>query len=737
MKFKKILFFSFLLLCFNSSGQFISSNSSEKEPKKSYKNANYYEAEKMAIEATNSLLAGDTKIADSLIRKSIEIYPTRTVFDYIKTLYKLSDATNGNNLIDKLIDAVTNFPSNKIYVKEQIATKFINGKMVAEVKEYELIRAHLLFGYDAFLINKEFGNNDRMEKILAPLVRLEIDNKKRSSKILSFDYEYEILQELKWQLPLAKNEYDNAIRIIESSTITTLFNEDRKNQTLAYVNIEKGDYSKALAYCEKYNVLIGKNILLFMINAMMGKNEDAISKYEVFMANNKGFIPNNIFFYLAIVDLNKKNYNAALSNLDSALNHRVEGMGNIVASALLIDKWKIYKHIGDAYTGLEQFEKAKDAYNIALLANQKYEPALTAMNNLESIISVAKNKDKIAPIITLIEPTAKRGLKIISSSENTLIKGFASDLSGIKEVVINEKLVYSQKGGDFWGEIALKNGINTITIAATDMLDNKSVQQFEIEKVIATNTRNKTDEGILPVTEKAGKNFCLLVGAQNYEDINIPSLSNPIADAIKLKLILKNNYNFPEENIITLFNPNNNDITRQLLELTNKIQPQDNLIIFYAGHGIWVEKEKKGYWLMTNARRNDINTWLPNKQVLDLIAKIPARHTLLITDACFSGSVFKTRGITGTATKQIQELDEKISRVAITSGNDTEVPDESVFMKYLIKALSENKEKYITAQKMFITKIIEAVMTETQTEPRYGTLELAGHIGGDFIFSKN
>ena len=84
----------------------------------------------------------------------------------------------------------------------------------------------------------------------------------------------------------------------------------------------------------------------------------------------------------------------------------------------------------------------------------------------------------------------------------------------------------------------------------------------------------------------------------------------------------------------------------------------------------------------------------------------------------------------------IQRLNDKISRVAITSGNDTEVPDKSVFMKYLVKALSENKEKYLTAQKMFINHIIESVMTETKTEPRYGTLELAGHVGGDFIFMK-
>ena len=119
-----------------------------------------------------------------------------------------------------------------------------------------------------------------------------------------------------------------------------------------------------------------------------------------------------------------------------------------------------------------------------------------------------------------------------------------------------------------------------------------------------------------------------------------------------------------------------------------------------------------------------------------MIAELSSRHTLLITDACFSGSVFKTRGLGKDAPAAMKEMDEKISRVAITSGNDTEVPDESVFMKYLVKALSENKEKYLTAQKMFINQIIEAVMTETKTEPRYGTLELAGHVGGDYIFSK-
>src|SRR5690606_19710314 len=124
--------------------------------------------------------------------------------------------------------------------------------------------------------------------------------------------------------------------------------------------------------------------------------------------------------------------------------------------------------------------------------------------------------------------------------------------------------------------------------------------------------------------------------SQHYQDSAIPTLENPIADAVKLKLVLKNNYNFTESNIITLFNPAVDDLKRQLLELGNTLQPNDNLLIFYAGHGIWVERDRKGYWLLSDSKYKDVNTWLPNKDVLDLIAKLPSRHTLLITDACFS-----------------------------------------------------------------------------------------------------
>jgi hypothetical protein len=404
---------------------------------------------------------------------------------------------------------------------------------------------------------------------------------------------------------------------------------------------------------------------------------------------------------------------------------------NEVSIVGALQNWEDYKLLGDIYVGLNNYEKARDYYNISLLYYPEYKPSMDALTALELKYTNETSADKTAPIILITEPAPNRGLEIVSVGNDILVKGTAADVSGLKSLTINGLVVYAQTDGNFWGNVPLKAGVNKIIVIATDGAGNASEHTFNIEK-----SANTAVSDIVPATTKEGKNYCLLIGAQNYEDMTIPSLENPIQDAVRLKLILKKDYDFEEGTIFTLFNPAANDVKRKLLELINVIQPEDNLLIFYAGHGIWVEKEKKGYWLLVDAKRNDSTTWLQNKDVLNLIAKLPSRHTLLITDACFSGGVFKTRALGKDAPLAVQTMNEKISRVAITSGNDTEVPDESVFMKYLVKALTENKEKYLTAQKMFITQIMEAVMTETKTEPRYGTLELAGHVGGDYIFSK-
>lgn len=497
-----------------------------------------------------------------------------------------------------------------------------------------------------------------------------------------------------------------------------------------YLSIIRKNYDKAIDLATAFLETGGNNrvngrFLLAWTYALKGDTVKS-AEYTRLVVKNLFITERMVARIRAVNAITQHQYN-------KALEYASEGLKPYRYLYLKFDqpgKSFYYGLRGDAYTGLKQYEKARAEYEKALLYNEGYDVAMQGLANIEVLVAKERKVDKTGPEIVITEPASARGLKVVAAGNDITVRGSANDPSGIKEVKANGQNLYFQPNGTFWGSIKLAEGNNKIEIEAVDMAGNSAQTFVEVEK----KAEIKQDEQIVPVVKAEAKNYALIIAAQNYDDPNIPSLEHPVADAIKLKLVLKNKYSFADDNIYTLFNPAVNDFKKKFAELTDVIQPDDNLIIFYAGHGIWVNKEKKGYWLLTDALRNDVNTWLPNKTVLEMIAKIPSRHTLLITDACFSGSVFRTRGLGADAPPALREMSEKVSRVAITSGNDTEVPDESVFMKYLIKALYENKEKYLAAQKMFINQIIEAVMAETKTEPRYGTLELAGHIGGDYIF---
>ncbi len=694
----------------------------------------YLTAEAYANQAVDALNEGNVNSGDSLFDASLRSYPTTQAFNYVKAVGALPEINKAIALTDKILDAVKNFPGKEIVIIEPFPATFVNGQMTQGLKQYPNDRALFNFAFEAYKIIKAYGSSKHLLSLSDRIATITITSNPVAN--LGLDYEVSTQQSLKVAQAILKKEYDRAIQLIESMPSSPAFPPPAKLSQLAAVYIEKGDYAKAVAIAEQNesgDFAGGAYKLKFIAYTLAGNFDEALKYYKTFTASKYYSPLNDEFYYLALLDIGKKDFNAALTNLDRAVTYKTTGYSAGLES-LFTDKWKVYKAYGDAYAGLRQYERARDNYQISLLANADYQPAVDALVTLESLIAAASSTDKTPPTINITEPAIKRGLKVTGSGAEIMVRGTAQDPSGLKSVSINGRDVYAQAAGNFWGSVPLKEGSNQLAIKATDGAGNTGEYQLVIEKAEPAKTTTQNSDVIVPVTETEGKNYCLLIAAQNYKDGTIPSLDNPIQDAVRLKLLLKSHYNFNDENILTLFNPEANDIKRQLLELTNKIQPEDNLLIFYAGHGIWVEKEKKGYWLMTDAARNNPNTWVSNTDVLNLIAKLPSRHTLLITDACFSGGVFKTRSIGTDASESLKLLDEKISRVAITSGNDTEVPDESVFMKYLVKALTENKEKYLTAQKMFITKILEAVMTESKTEPRYGTLEAAGHVGGDYIF---
>jgi hypothetical protein len=226
----------------------------------------------------------------------------------------------------------------------------------------------------------------------------------------------------------------------------------------------------------------------------------------------------------------------------------------------------------------------------------------------------------------------------------------------------------------------------------------------------------------------------LIIAVQDYDDPAIDDLEEPINDAIKLYNVLTEMYSFKKEDVLFLKNATRAEILGALHELRGSITKNDNLLIFYAGHGHFDETMNNGYWLPKDAQEKNPINWVSNTDLTNLIRVIDSKHTLLIADACFSGGIFKTRS----AFKDnlaLEKLYELPSRKAMTSGTLIQVPDRSVFMKYLIKRMEENKESYLTAEQLF-TSFRIAVVNNNGPLPQYGTIQNVGDEGGDFIFLK-
>ena len=232
-----------------------------------------------------------------------------------------------------------------------------------------------------------------------------------------------------------------------------------------------------------------------------------------------------------------------------------------------------------------------------------------------------------------------------------------------------------------------------------------------------------------------GDYYALIIGINEYEDPMINDLEAPLVDATNLYGILSKAYTFNPEHILFLKNPKRAEIIDALDHLERTVGPEDNLLIFYAGHGHWDENTHKGYWLPSDANHESTANWLRNSSLTGYMSSINSKHTLLIADACFSGSIFQTRAAFPKSTRAVERLYQMNSRKAMTSGTLKEVPDESVFLKYLMERLEENQEEYLASEQLFYS-LKPAVLNNSENVPQFGEVKNAGDEGGDFIFVK-
>ncbi len=255
----------------------------------------------------------------------------------------------------------------------------------------------------------------------------------------------------------------------------------------------------------------------------------------------------------------------------------------------------------------------------------------------------------------------------------------------------------------------------------------------------------KAPQAVSPYT--GGLYRALVIGNNDYRDYSgqWPDLETALNDAHSMARLLSAQYGFSDVELLE--NATRRDILMALSRLAKRALPNDNVLVYYAGHGFIDDDSQRGYWVPVDADGIDQTTFLRNSTIRDELNLIAsrARHTLLISDSCFSGTLLRrgNRGIVPSANtdRYFKKVSAKKSVQIMAAGGVEFVDDNyqesghSPFTYFLLNELKTNDREMITLSELS-GNVTRAVANNVEQTPESGVLQGAGDELGEFIFIK-
>lgn len=360
-----------------------------------------------------------------------------------------------------------------------------------------------------------------------------------------------------------------------------------------------------------------------------------------------------------------------------------------------------------------------------------------------------------------------RGLSRVKQSQDKKIVGLVADADGIMGVSANGQALplhpVSNHHEDYLNvpdadvfefkvPLSAADDKGIINITATDNSGSYTSRRLEVksDKVQLL----LQDDGVVAgrnVIER-GHYWALLIANQEYTEGPNP-LQTPHRDVDELQKVLVGRYGFDPKRVTVVKDATKLDLEKALNAMHHKVKSLDSLLIYYAGHGY---QDKGfgglGFWIPVDGKSPDLNdnaqnyrlSWLPNSDVHNIIQASRAKHVLLISDSCYSGS-FKTRSIGdrqvyAASMDFIYRLAGKESRRAITAGDLEPVSDggadgHSIFAYYLIEKLKQ-ADAALNAEHLYqqLRVPVQRAIPGFQQHPQYFRTDKEKDKGGDFIF---
>lgn len=458
--------------------------------------------------------------------------------------------------------------------------------------------------------------------------------------------------------------------------------------------------------------------------------------------NNKGWLFFERYIEAVTQNLSKNDYATALVNLNDAEKlYSTKNKGDSGDNSQQRGYSSILALKGYVLERLNDNEKAKQAYEQALIINENEPEVTAALQRLSKKNEVLVKDDNTPPTLNILEPSANNRSIAVEDDKvagaKQRIRGQAIDVSGIRSIMINNKQLKVEENGYFDTEVDIKDGINVFTIVVTD---NNANSISENVQVVTGKDKAGAPQVASPVAATV-VNYnpvyhAVLIGESEYADKNIPSLQGPVTDMLKIYNLLVKNYVFAPENTDTLVNASRASILETIIKKANAMGENDNLFIFYAGHGQMItqpDQSEEGFLVPQDAVKGMLSSYISSDDLLRTIKYSKAKHILLVADACFAGSLF--RDLPADAPATVAEAYKDKSRKLLASGNRTAVPDKSEFIEYLRLALQENHQPYITAEQL-IDSFKNEYKSSTHLSLQYFPIKNVDDLGGQFVFMR-
>jgi hypothetical protein len=263
------------------------------------------------------------------------------------------------------------------------------------------------------------------------------------------------------------------------------------------------------------------------------------------------------------------------------------------------------------------------------------------------------------------------------------------------------------------------------------------------DPIIGEDERDSTSQWRSKASSDTSRNWLFAIGIDKYSQLS--RLKNSVRDLKTVRDILMEHYTFDREHVMELYDEQatRDNIIKGFEVLAKKVGPNDNVLIYYEGHGVYSRAFRRGYWLPVDAGTESTAQYFPNSDLQAFLGAIRSRSILVISDACFSGTLFPgdEKSVPFRPTLDyIQKVAKLKARQVLTSGGNEPVmggwmflDQHSLFAHYMIDRLSNNTNKYLPASTLYEQVKIPVSDKGFQT-PEYKTIQNTGDEGGEFVF---